>query len=241
MPFDNTFEQELKNYLQTNYTFYTVFSKNISFWGNTMLTYAVIFIIVGFFLGIIVKPKPAVRLCLYFSIGWAFVQGFWAIATFFELIFGMFLAASFIGKMRNLEEKETSSNLPKSIPPELVIPEYEETYPPQKDTGKENGTAYNNDKNENYKKYEDYTLENFSYENFLEDAVPVENLSKSKKFMELLNYILFIEVIRNIPNAKERITEIDDCFDLLSRISQLSNLSFNQLLSPEKKYIKGIY
>lgn len=27
MPFDNTFEQELKNYLQTNYTFYTVFSK----------------------------------------------------------------------------------------------------------------------------------------------------------------------------------------------------------------------
>lgn len=57
MPFDNTFEQELKNYLQTNYTFYTVFSKNISFWGNTMLTYAVIFIIVGFFLGIIVNPN----------------------------------------------------------------------------------------------------------------------------------------------------------------------------------------
>lgn len=203
-----------------------------------MLTYAVIFIIVGFFLGIIVKPKPAVRLCLYFSIGWAFVQGFWAIATFFELIFGMFLAASFIGKMRNLEEKETSSNLPKSIPPELVIPEYEETYPPQKDTDKENENAYNSDKNENYKKYEDYTLENFSYKNFLGDAVPVENLSKSKKFLELLNYILFIEVIRNIPNAKERITEIDDCFDLLSRISQLSNLSFNQLLSPEKNTLK---
>lgn len=202
-----------------------------------MLTYAIIFIIVGFFLGIMVKPKPAVRLCLYFSIGWAFVQGFWAVATFFELIFGMFLAAGFIGRMRNLEEKEAVSNLPKSIPPELVIPEYEETYPPQINNGEENENAFDSGENENNEEYEDFILENFEYEKFLEDAVPVEKLSKKQRYLGLLNYILFIEIIRNIPNTKERITERDTCFDLLSRISQLSNLSLKQLLSPEKNIL----
>lgn len=188
-----------------------------------MLTYAIIFIIIGFFLGIIVKPKPAVRLCLYFSIGWAFVQGFWAIATFFELIFGMFLAATFIGKMRNLEENDIISCPHSDTPKQEPAPFIEENKTKQQEI-------------KNSHSYEDYIIEHFSEKDLF--LVDIHLLSEEEKYLELSFYILYIEILRNHPKAKECMIETKSCFDLVSHISQLSHLSFDKLLSPQYNALK---
>lgn len=56
-----------------------------------MLLYVILFCAIGFVLGLLFTPRGASRIILVITIGWAFVQGVWALATLVELLFGFAL------------------------------------------------------------------------------------------------------------------------------------------------------
>lgn len=55
-----------------------------------MLAFFIIFLIVGFFLGFIFSDNPstAMTIIIATTIVWAFIWGFWALATLAELLLG---------------------------------------------------------------------------------------------------------------------------------------------------------
>ena len=61
-----------------------------------MLEYFIIFVIVGFILGLTLNNQIAIKIIIVLSILWIFVSGFWFIATFIELILGYTLAKRYI-------------------------------------------------------------------------------------------------------------------------------------------------
>lgn len=56
-----------------------------------MLLYVILFCAVGFVLGLLFSTRGAGNIILVITVGWAFVQGVWALATFVELTFGFVL------------------------------------------------------------------------------------------------------------------------------------------------------
>ena len=56
-----------------------------------MLLYIILFCAIGFVLGLLFTPHGASRIILAITIGWAFVQGAWTLATLVELLFGFAL------------------------------------------------------------------------------------------------------------------------------------------------------
>lgn len=74
-----------------------------------MLTYFIIFTIIGFILGVIShlskKYAVGVAIAIIISFLWMFAYGFWAIATFFELALGYALAISILANRLNIKEQ----------------------------------------------------------------------------------------------------------------------------------------
>lgn len=56
-----------------------------------MLLYVVLFCAVGFVLGLLFTPRGASNIIIVITVGWAFAQGVWALATFVELLSGFVL------------------------------------------------------------------------------------------------------------------------------------------------------
>lgn len=57
-----------------------------------MLAFFIMFLIVGFLLGFLIdNQQKAFTVIILLSIGWGFVAGPWAIATFLELLLGYFV------------------------------------------------------------------------------------------------------------------------------------------------------
>ena len=57
-----------------------------------MIEYIVLFIGLGFFLGLFLEEEMAMGWIIVLTIGWAFIMGPWAIATFVELFLGFSIA-----------------------------------------------------------------------------------------------------------------------------------------------------
>jgi len=70
-----------------------------------ILGFIVLFLIIGFFIGLLAKEEVAYGLILIITIAWAFIFGPWAIATFIELAIGYSLGAKLASIDDNVIEK----------------------------------------------------------------------------------------------------------------------------------------
>lgn len=66
-----------------------------------MILYFILFCAIGFILGLYFTQKGAVRVILAVTVGWAFVQGVWALATLGELILGYAIGRAAYSSIKN--------------------------------------------------------------------------------------------------------------------------------------------
>jgi len=57
-----------------------------------MIGFMLIFLVIGFLIGLFLSESAVIVWVIIITVGWAFVMGPWAIATFLELVLGIAIA-----------------------------------------------------------------------------------------------------------------------------------------------------